>query len=145
MIRLAALALIVATPAVAQEAQPDGAKAPPAAASDGASALTQRVRSVVLYGEDECPAPVGDEVVVCARAGDSPYRIPKETRDEGPIPPANKAWATRVESIMEENKAGLPNSCSPIGTGGQTGCTQEMLQRWLAERRAQQEAQSAAP
>lgn len=36
----------------------------------------------------------------------------------------------------------LPNSCTAIGSNGQTGCTQAMLRQWFEQRRlAEQEGE----
>lgn len=95
----------------------------------------RRVRSILLYGDEKCPpAESPDEVVVCANAGDSPYRIPKRFRNQPKEGAASNAWTNRVETVEEFNRAGLPNSCSPVGTGGQTGCTRAMIRQWYQER-----------
>ena len=106
----------------------------PAAADT--SSPPKRVRSVALGATDLCPPSVGDEVVVCYTE-DEPYRIPKRFRQTREIPAANQSWANRVATIDEIGRVagGLPNTCSVVGTGGQTGCTQAMLRAWAAERR----------
>lgn len=120
---LAAPLLLIALPAAAQQSAGTG-DAPP-----------KRVRSVITFGDEACPKPANpDEIVVCAKGGDSPYRIPKELRDEGKEGATSQAWTRRMETVEEVNRAGLPNSCSPIGTGGQTGCTRQMIQQWYQER-----------
>ena len=109
----------------------------PVAAQDGGSreGPPRRVRSILLYGDEKCPpAESPDEVVVCANAGESPYRIPKRFRNQPKEGPASNAWTNRVETVEEFNRAGLPNSCSPVGTGGQTGCTRAMIRQWYQER-----------
>jgi len=95
----------------------------------------KRVRSILLYGDEKCPkATSPDEVVVCANAGESPYRIPKRFRNQPDEGAAAQAWTNRVETVERFNRAGLPNSCSPVGTGGQTGCTRAMIQQWYQEK-----------
>lgn len=124
-------ALMLPGAAFAQDAAQDG---PP-----------ERVRSVVLYGDQQCPKPTEEgEVVVCAQGDDSPYRIPSELRQSVERPDA-VSWANHAEQIMEFNRAGLPNSCSPIGSGGQTGCTVQMIRQWSAERAAQQRRNATIP
>ncbi len=131
MIRMFVLAAMLATPAMAQEAE---TSAPP-----------QRVRSVVLYGEDSCPKPENaDEVVICSRSGDSPFRIPKELRKTEPGP-GGTSWARRAELVDEVNRAVLPGSCNPIGSNGQTGCTMQMLRQWKAEQREKKAAEAEIP
>ena len=107
----------------------------PALAQDKPQDPPQRVRSILLYGQEECPKPTSEEeIVVCANAGESPYRIPKSLRDKPKDDAPAQAWTNRVETVEEVNRAGLPNSCSPIGTGGQTGCSRQFLQQWYQER-----------
>lgn len=132
MIRMLMLAALVATPALAQDA-------------DDENAAPQRVRSVLLYGEEQCPkAERDDEVVICAKVGESPYRIPKALRKSEPTP-ASTSWTRRVELIDEVNRQVLPGSCSPIGSYGHSGCTIQMLQNWRADRAAQKAEQAAIP
>ena len=107
----------------------------PALAQDKPQDPPQRVRSILLYGNEECPKPANeDEIVVCANAGESPYRIPKALRDQPKEDAGAQAWTNRVETVEEVNRSGLPNSCSPVGTGGQTGCSRQFLQQWYQER-----------
>lgn len=106
----------------------------------------KRVRSVLLYGEDGCPKSTDpDEVVVCANAGDSPYRIPKQFRNQPNEGAAAQAWTNRVETVEQVNRAGLPNSCSPVGSGGQTGCTREAIRQWYQERLDQKAKAARVP
>ena len=96
-----------------------------------------RIRSVLLKTGEACPKAVGNEVVVC-RTEEDPYRIPKALR-RAEIAVVNQSWVNRAAVIDDVSRtaAGLPNTCSPIGTGGQTGCTTHMLRNWGAERREQ--------
>jgi len=132
VIRVLMLAAIAATPVLAQEAG-DGNEPP------------QRVRSVLLYGDDQCPkAESEDEVVICSKVGESPYRIPKSLRKTEPGP-GGTSWTRRAELVDEVNRVTLPGSCSPIGSFGHTGCTMQMLQNWRAERAAQKAEEAAIP
>jgi len=116
-------AALIAGPAGAQD-KPKESQNPPS-----------RVRSILLYGDEQCPkAQDPDEIVVCANAGESPYRIPKRFRNQPDEGAAAQAWTNRVESVEQFNRAGLPNSCSPVGTGGQTGCTRAAIRQWYQER-----------
>ena len=115
----AAPVLLFATPALAQESS-----TPP-----------QRVRSVILYGEQTCPpATDPDEIVVCAKSEDSPYRIPREFRELPDEGPQAQAWGRRVETVEEVNRAVLPGSCSAIGSFGQSGCNRAAIRQWYQER-----------
>ncbi|MET0245179.1 MAG: hypothetical protein ABW182_00375 [Sphingomonas sp.] len=119
---LAAPLMLLAFPAMAQDVSPP--QDPP-----------KRVRSVILFGSEQCPKSTDpDEIVVCADGGDSPYRIPKRFRDKPAEGPSAQAWSNRFETVEEVNRAGIPNSCSPIGTGGQTGCNRQMIRQWYQER-----------
>lgn len=128
MLRLLALGLLVATPAVAQDTVVDPNAAP------------KKIRSIFVYGNEPCPqADNADEIVVCRRApAEEQYRIPPRLR-EAPANPANTAWAERVDSVMEANDTNVPGSCSPVGAQGQTGCSRKAAERWAADRRAQGE------
>jgi len=97
----------------------------------------KRIRDVTLAAGQPCPKAANDEVVVC-RTLDEPYRIPKTLRNAGPIAPTNQSWVNRAATIDEVGRkaGGLPNTCSPIGSGGQTGCTAQMIRQWAAEQRA---------
>lgn len=131
MVRIALIAALAAFPTLAAAQAGD----PP-----------KRIRSVTLQGEERCPPSTDDEVVVCRRV-ENPYRIPEELRDSGPIPAQNQAWTNRVAEMREIDKraGGVPNSCSPIGTAGQTGCSQQALNAWYAEKRAQAAADGRVP
>ena len=64
----------------------------PAAAQDTGE---ERVNTLIVYGEDECPPSTGDEITVCARLDESErYRIPESLRQSED--PANESWASRV-------------------------------------------------
>jgi len=114
----------------------------PAAAADAADPPSQRTVSVVVYGDDPCPrATGGDEIVVCARRPDNErYRIPKELRKKEERP-SEVSWASRVAGLEDAQRYTRPDSCSPVGTWGQTGCFQQMISQWLS---ARQQARSQA-
>lgn len=119
--------------------------------STGASATEpapQRYRTQVVYGDDPCPEGGKDEIVVCARQpeGDR-YRIPKKLRKKRNTDAAVQAWGNRAATLDEVSResAGLPNTCSPVGSGGQTGCMRKFLQQYNAEKRAQAAADAAVP
>lgn len=128
------IALAFAAPAFAQDADEAPKPAP------------QRIVSAEVYGDDPCPKATEEEIVVCARLPeDERYRLPKRFREAKNKTP-NTAWATRVQTLDEVGRVagGLPNTCSPIGSGGATGCTQQMIDAWYADRRARQREQQAA-
>lgn len=91
--------------------------------------------NLLVYGNDACPKSEDpDEIVVCARRPEAErYRIPPRLR-ELPEDKAEVAWGTRVATLDEASRATRPNSCSPVGAGGQTGCTEALLRQWMMER-----------
>lgn len=99
----------------------------------------KRIRSITLTGTERCPAPANpdEEIVVCARQGE-PYRIPKELRDTDPIPAQNQSWVNRAATMDEVGRraGGLPDTCSPTGTGGQSGCAKLRAEQYAAERKS---------
>jgi len=107
----------------------------------------RRIRNIAITGTAPCPkASSPDEVVVCSRI-DEPYRIPKPLRDKKPIPAQNQSWVNRTASMDQVGReaGGLPDTCSPVGSGGQTGCSAQWLQQWTAERQAKRNGQSIDP
>ena len=106
-------------PAVAQDAPTQGAAEP-------------KVNQLIVYGNDKCPESTGDEITVCARLDESErYRIPPSLRElEGP---ANQSWSTRVKSFETVGNFG-PLSCTPVGAGGELGCTAKWIEAQYAEK-----------
>jgi hypothetical protein len=103
----------------------------------GAQAGQERIRRLVIYGNDPCPRSTsGDEIVVCARRPETErYRIPKELRDAEPDDdPESTSWAARAEALEYVGRAGI-QSCSTVGPGGASGCWNELVRAWRNERR----------
>jgi len=150
MFRLTLIAALLATPALASA---QTAPAAPAAQEQGqeqgqdqgseTGQPPQRIRSVTLGAGQKCPASSTGEIVVCSTL-DQPYRIPKELRDDGPIAAQNQSWVNRAATADEVGRVagGLPDTCSPVGTGGQSGCSQMRARAFAAERRAAATGQS---
>ena len=116
-------------------------------AQDDSGKAPQRVRSVTLNRGQKCPpATSPDEVVVCSTL-EEPFRIPRALRNDGPVPAANQSWANRTAAMDQTGRVagGLPDTCSPVGTGGQSGCSLQRNQQWAAERRAEIRANESAP
>ena len=102
-----------------------GALASPAAAQDADEEA--RVNTLIIYGDDECPPSREGEITVCARLDENErYRIPQSLRQSED--PANEPWANRVRSFEAVGNFG-PLSCSPVGLGGELGCTAQMIQQ----------------
>lgn len=106
--------------------------AAPAAAQQPVDTGDDRYNMVVVYGDDACPVSDGDTIVVCARKAESErFRIPEALRYS--TDPANQSWAQRVEKLEMVGKFGTL-SCTPVGAGGWTGCTQEMIDKAYADK-----------
>lgn len=133
----AALMILALIAAVPQGQQGDGPPPPAPSPSATPDAPPGRVRAVTVFGDDPCPKPANsDEIVVCGRLSENErYRIPKQFRDDGSKADApNASWASRVRDVDAANRVSIPGSCSVVGTFGQSGCTQQYLQIWQAER-----------
>ena len=116
--------------------------APALAQADGSLAQSgpppQRTSVLYTFGDDPCPEPQGDEIVVCAQQPESDrYRVPKELREElkEDVAVGGGSWASTVEGYDNIARATRPNSCSPVGTYGYTGCASAALRQWFEERR----------
>jgi hypothetical protein len=87
---------------------------------------------LVIFGNDTCPRDT-----ICVRRSESErYRIPQELRRIEPSA-QSASWASRVRSVEYAGASGT-DSCTPVGAGGFTGCTQRMLRQAREERRARQ-------
>jgi hypothetical protein len=107
-------------------------------AQDAPKAEPERWSVLTVFGDDECPVAVGDEIVVCVKApeGDR-YRLPKNLRKSEQDALTAQSWNAAVESLDETARPMRPNSCSVVGSGGSTGCVAAALRQWFAERRLQ--------
>lgn len=102
------------------------ATAAPGQAQAPAADPPEKIRQLVVYGNDPCPRGEGGEIVVCARRPNSErYRIPPGLRDED-AGAAGESWAARAASIEYVGRTGI-QSCSTTGPGGATGCLQELI------------------
>lgn len=121
------LSLVLATPLPAAQKTPAlPNEAPP-----------PRVSTLLVYGDDPCPRSKDDEIIVCARQPESDrYRIPKQFRKKKADDVSSQSWTERTRTLDMVSKKGLPNSCSPHGSGGQTGCMRQFLEAARAEREA---------
>ena len=129
MIRLLTSAKFAATAVAGSTALAAALMAAPASAQDGAG---DKVNMVIVYGDDDCPQPEGDEITVCARKAEGErYRIPSNLRTSDST--ENTAWTRRVESYEMIGKFGT-ESCSPAGAGGFTGCAQQFIDAAYDER-----------
>ncbi len=116
---IAALAAIGFAPAMAQDVGVD-------------SGDDDRMNTVIIYGDDECPASEPGTITVCARMDESErYRIPRNLRQSDD--PANQSWSERVRSFETVGASG-PLSCTNIGGGSELGCTAQFIEDAYAER-----------
>ncbi|MFM5929967.1 MAG: hypothetical protein ACKOPQ_03565 [Novosphingobium sp.] len=99
------------------------------------SSDSEKVNAVIVYGQDECPKPVGDEITICARKPEAErYRIPKGLRE---TPSAtSESWNSRVLAYERVGKTGTM-SCSAAGVGGWTGCSQKLIEQAYAEKQGE--------
>lgn len=103
-----------------------------AATPAAAQSEDEKVNMVIVYGEDECPQSRPDEITVCARKEEAErYRIPEPLRTTPS--PQNEAWNNKVLAYEVVGQTGTM-SCSPVGPGGITGCTQKLIERAYAEK-----------
>lgn len=109
----------------------------PASAQDAAG---DKVVQKIVYGDDACePSADANEIVVCMRMDEQErYRIPEKLRND-PNAIANTSWTERVRSMERVGNFGT-DSCSPVGAGGFTGCTQSLVQNAYAEKKTGEEA-----
>lgn len=122
------LLLALAAPAQAQDEDLAQTGSPP-----------ERVSVLYTYGDEPCPEPQDDEIVVCARQPESDrYRVPKALRHQDEDRAVGGgSWASAVESYNNgPASVNRPNSCSPVGSYGFTGCAAAALRDWFAERRS---------
>ncbi|MWV26290.1 hypothetical protein [Aurantiacibacter rhizosphaerae] len=91
-----------------------------------------RVNQVIIFGDDACPESTGDTITVCARLDESErYRIPPNLRTSNS--PQNDSWTNRALALEAVGDFG-PLSCTPVGAGGDLGCTMKMIEAAYAER-----------
>ncbi|MEG3122800.1 hypothetical protein [Sphingomonas sp. GB1N7] len=140
MIRLIAASVLLSmgAPALAQTAKADQS-------AEAGSVPVQRIRNVQLKPGDPCPKGAADEIIVCGTL-DDPYRIPKNLRERKPSA-VSQSWVNRAATLDDVGReaGGLPNTCSPVGSGGQTGCTTKLLRDYTAEKVDERRKASSVP
>ena len=94
------------------------------------------IAEVVVFGTDPCPRSSDDQIVVCRRMDEKMrYRMPEAYRPHGTYQ-ENQSWAQRSKSLETVGRTG-PNTCSPVGPGGYTGCLIQQIQTAKGERKQQ--------
>ncbi len=123
--------------------------APPPPSSSGIGTPEPgKTISIIVYGNDPCPPGKDDEIVVCARQPESErYRIPKRFRDKKQDAAPNTSWANKVRSTEDASRtaAGIPDTCSSVGTGGQSGCFSHFVTQMNQEKLQQQQEKQDNP
>lgn len=135
---LALVVLLAAAPLAAQQTDPQAETGQP----------PQRVRSVTIGAGQACPKSTADEVVVCSRINpDEQYRIPKEMRESAEVPANRASWVNKAATMDQVSRVagGLPDTCSPVGTGGQSGCALAINRAYAAEKRAAERNDALVP
>ena len=142
MIRLSLAIALLAAPAAGMAQQ----QTSNAAEQAETGKPVQRIRNVQLQRGEKCPTATSEgEVVVCGTV-EEPYRIPKSLRESKPDA-VQQSWVNRAATMDEVGReaAGLPDTCSPVGSGGQTGCTQKLLRNYAAEKREKKRIADSTP
>ncbi|MEG3086543.1 hypothetical protein [Sphingomonas sp. PB4P5] len=142
MIRLSLAIALLAAPAAGIAQQQTSNAAQQAESGKG----VQRIRNVQLQKGEKCPtAQSDDEIVVCGTQ-EEPYRIPKTLRERKPDA-VQQSWVNRAATIDDVSReaAGLPDTCSPVGSGGQTGCTAKLLRDYAADKREKKRLADSVP
>jgi hypothetical protein len=104
----------------------------PAPAAAQSAADEPKVNQLIIYGDDKCPPSTSEEITVCARLDENErYRIPEDLREVSG--PENVSWAAKVRSFEAVGKFG-PLSCTPVGAGGELGCTAKMIEAAYEEK-----------
>jgi hypothetical protein len=99
-----------------------------------AQASDEKVNQLIVFGNDPCPPSSGNEITVCARKDEGErFRIPEPLRDD-PNKTSNQAWTQRVKAYETVGAFGT-NSCSPVGSGGDTGCMMKLINTAYAEKK----------
>ncbi|NKJ42708.1 MULTISPECIES: hypothetical protein [unclassified Novosphingobium] len=124
--------LMGATPALAAQGATRGPATQPV--EEGPVQGDEKVNQLIIYGDDPCPVSTAEQITVCARKDEAErYRIPTPLRDN-PNDPKNQTWTDRVKAYETVGAAGI-NSCSPVGSGGASGCTMRLINQAYAEKK----------
>jgi hypothetical protein len=105
--------------------------APPVLAQE---TVEPKVNQLIIYGNDACPVSSDDTITVCARKAEAErFRIPQILRQSNS--PQNEAWNNKVLAYERVNRTGTM-SCSPVGAGGWTGCSGQLINAAYAEKQS---------
>lgn len=105
------------------------ANSQPVSAEGAISTANKRTRTVVVYGNDPCPKATNpDEIVVCARRPEEErFRIPEATRTPNKGDRSTRSVAEERNALIDFTPGGT-GTCTPVGPGGETGCTMKAIQ-----------------
>ena len=96
---------------------------------------------VIVYGNDPCPRSTESEIVVCSRRPESErYRLPKNQQLQGSRQ-QRQSWARQSQALTTVGNTGT-GSCTNVGGGGWTGCWNQQMKDYHADKK--QNAQAAA-
>ena len=113
-------------------------------AAPALAAAKSDVNEIIVFGTDPCPRSTDDSIVVCARKPEGErFRIPEKLRSGGSYQ-SRRNWASRATQFETYSRTGT-NSCSPVGPGGFTGCTQKLISQAFKERSAEADANTPPP
>lgn len=114
------------------------AEAPTPADPTTADVADLRVNQLVIFEGDTCPPSTADTINVCAVLPNSErFRIPENLRSD-PNAPENQSWVNKAIALNYVGNSGI-GSCSTVGPGGFTGCSQQLINQAVAERRGRPE------
>lgn len=100
----------------------------------------EKVNQLIVYGDDPCPASADGSITVCARKEESErFRIPAPLRDN-PNASVNQGWTERVKAYETVGASGQ-YSCSPVGSGGASGCMAKLINQAYAEKKQSTDVQ----
>ncbi|MDF8332921.1 hypothetical protein [Novosphingobium cyanobacteriorum] len=100
----------------------------------------EKVNQLIVYGDDPCPASTDGSITVCARKDEAErFRIPAPLRDN-PNASVNQSWTERVKAYETVGAMGVA-SCSPVGSGGASGCMAKLIDRAYAEKKQASDVQ----
>ena len=100
----------------------------------------EKVNQLIVYGDDPCPASTDGSITVCAREDEAErFRIPAPLRDN-PNASVNQGWTERVKAYETVGAMGVA-SCSPVGSGGASGCMAKLIDRAYAEKKQASDVQ----
>jgi hypothetical protein len=122
----------IAAPAFAQQpGVPVPAEAAAQAQNPAGNAAEPRFNQLLIPEGEDCPPSTDEVLTVCVTYRD-PYRIPENLRSN-PNDPAGQSWTNQAIALSYVGASGI-GSCSPAGGGGFTGCQQQLINQYVAER-----------